>query len=43
MSLDDLIRAKEALGRDKDVQAVLQLRAIREKLKATSKPDAQKS
>ena len=36
ISLDDLIRAKEALGRDKDVQAVLQLRAIREKLKASS-------
>ena len=33
MSLDDLIRAKEAIGRDKDVQAVIQLRAIREKLK----------
>jgi predicted nucleotidyltransferase len=35
MSLDDLIRAKEAIGRDKDVQAVIQLRAIREKLKQT--------
>lgn len=34
ISLDDLIRAKEALSRDKDQQAVLQLRAIREKLKA---------
>ena len=33
MSLDDLIRAKEALGRDKDIQAVVQLRAIREKLR----------
>ena len=35
MSLDDLIRAKEALGRDKDIQTVIQLRAIREKLKQT--------
>ena len=35
MSLDDLIRAKEAIGRDKDVQAVIQLRAIREKLNKT--------
>jgi hypothetical protein len=35
MSLDDLIRAKETIGRDKDVQAVIQLRAIREKLKRT--------
>lgn len=43
MSLDNLIRAKEALGRDKDVQAVLQLRAIREKLKVASTLDAQKS
>jgi predicted nucleotidyltransferase len=34
ISLDDLIRAKEALKRDKDQQAVLQLRAIREKLNA---------
>lgn len=34
MSLDDLIRAKEAMGRDKDVQAAIQLRAIREKLAA---------
>jgi hypothetical protein len=33
MSLDDLIRAKEAIGREKDLQAVTQLRAIREKLK----------
>ena len=33
MSLDDLILAKESLGRDKDVQAVIQLRAIREKLR----------
>jgi hypothetical protein len=36
ISLDDLIRAKEALKRDKDQQAVLQLRAIREKLNAAS-------
>ena len=35
MSLDDLIRAKEAIGREKDLQAVTQLRAIREKLKQT--------
>jgi predicted nucleotidyltransferase len=34
ISLDDLIRAKEVLKRDKDQQAVVQLRAIREKLKA---------
>jgi predicted nucleotidyltransferase len=34
ISLDDLIRAKEALSRDKDHQAVTQLRAIREKLDA---------
>lgn len=30
ISLDDLIRAKEALGRDKDLLAVKELRAIRE-------------
>lgn len=35
MSMDDLIRAKEAIGRQKDLQAVIQLRAIREKLKQT--------
>jgi predicted nucleotidyltransferase len=35
MSLDDLIRAKEAIGREKDLQAVTQLRVIREKLKRT--------
>ncbi len=33
ISLDDLIRAKEALGRDKDLLAAKELRAIREKLK----------
>jgi predicted nucleotidyltransferase len=33
MSLDDLIQAKEALAREKDREAVVQLRAIREKLK----------
>jgi hypothetical protein len=33
ISLEDLIRAKEALGREKDLQAVIQLRAIREKQK----------
>ena len=33
ISLDDLIHATEALARDKNQQAVLQLRAIREKLK----------
>jgi predicted nucleotidyltransferase len=38
MSLDDLIRAKEALGRSKDAEAVLQLRAIREKLWAAATP-----
>jgi predicted nucleotidyltransferase len=38
ISLDDLIRAKEALTRDKDRQTVLQLRAIREKLAAGSAP-----
>jgi hypothetical protein len=31
ISLDDLIRAKEALGRDKDLMAVKELRAIHEK------------
>jgi hypothetical protein len=36
ISLDDLIRAKEALKRDKDHQAVIQLRAIREKLAAAA-------
>ena len=30
ISLDDLIRAKEALGRDKDLLAVKELRAVRE-------------
>jgi predicted nucleotidyltransferase len=40
ISLDDLIRAKEALTRDKDQQAVLQLRAIREKLKAAQQAAA---
>jgi hypothetical protein len=34
ISLEDLIRAKEALGREKDLLAVKELRAIREKLKA---------
>lgn len=32
ISLDDLITAKEALGRDKDLIAAKELRAIREKL-----------
>jgi predicted nucleotidyltransferase len=36
ISLDDLIRAKEALTRDKDYQTVVQLRAIRQKLAAAS-------
>jgi predicted nucleotidyltransferase len=36
ISLDDLIRAKEALKRDKDHLAVIQLRAIREKLAAAA-------
>lgn len=31
ISLDDLIRAKEAVGREKDLLAVKELRAIREK------------
>jgi hypothetical protein len=35
ISLEDLIRAKEALGRDKDLLAAKELRAIREKLKKT--------
>jgi predicted nucleotidyltransferase len=30
ISLDDLIQAKEALGRDKDILAVKELRAVRE-------------
>jgi hypothetical protein len=34
ISLDDLIRAKDALGRDKDREAARQLRAVRDKLKA---------
>lgn len=33
ISLDDLIRAKEALGREKDLLAAKELRAIREKTK----------
>lgn len=33
ISLDDLIRAKEAMGREKDLLAVKELRAIREKTK----------
>jgi predicted nucleotidyltransferase len=33
ISLDDLIRAKEALGRDKDLITAKELRAIREKLR----------
>jgi hypothetical protein len=33
ISLDDLIRAKEALGRDKDLLAAKELRAVREKRK----------
>jgi hypothetical protein len=33
MSLDDLILAKEALGREKDLLAVKELRAVREKQK----------
>lgn len=31
ISLDDLIRAKEALGREKDLLAAKELRAIRDK------------
>ena len=33
ISLDDLIRAKEALGREKDLLAAKELRAVREKQK----------
>ncbi len=33
ISLDDLIRAKETLGREKDLLAVKELRAIRAKMK----------
>jgi hypothetical protein len=33
ISLDDLILAKEALGREKDLLAAKELRAVREKLK----------
>jgi hypothetical protein len=33
ISMDDLIQAKETLGRDKDLLAAKELRAIREKLK----------
>jgi hypothetical protein len=33
ISLDDLITAKEALGRDKDLIAAKELRAVREKLR----------
>jgi hypothetical protein len=31
ISLDDLIRAKEAVGREKDLLAVKELKALREK------------
>jgi len=33
ISLDDLIQAKEALGREKDLLAAKELRAVREKQK----------
>ncbi|MBN1676657.1 MAG: nucleotidyltransferase [Kiritimatiellae bacterium] len=36
LSIDDLIKAKEAMGRPRDKETVLQLRAIREK-----RPDAE--
>jgi len=36
ISLDDLIAAKEALGRDKDLIAAKELRAIREKVRGGS-------
>lgn len=36
ISLDDLIRAKEALGREKDLLGVKELRAIREKTKSSA-------
>ena len=35
ISLDDLIGAKEAIGRDKDLIAAKELRAIREKLRSS--------
>ena len=35
IGLDDLIAAKEALGRDKDLIVAKELRAIREKLQGT--------
>ena len=38
ISLEDLIKAKEALGRDKDLLAAKELRAIREKLQAAPHP-----
>ena len=38
ISLEDLIAAKETLGRDKDLLAAKELRAIREKLAAGSAP-----
>jgi len=42
LSLDALIRSKEAMGRPRDREAVLQLRAIRERLAAgADAPDAQ--
>lgn len=40
ISLEDLIQAKEALSRDKDVLAAKELRAIREKLKAAQQAGA---
>lgn len=41
LSLDDLIRAKESLGREKDLLALRELRAIREKLRgAGASPEA---
>src|SRR5215472_5989973 len=43
ISVEDLIQAKEALGRDKDLLAAKELRAIREKLRAAPTPGAQKS
>jgi hypothetical protein len=40
ISIEDLIHAKEALGRDKDLLAAKELRAIGEKLKASKTPPA---
>jgi hypothetical protein len=43
LSLEALIRAKDALGRPQDKLAVLQLQVIRERLAANSTPDNQQA